>query len=57
MSLLDSSKATLHVDNQTYDYIDIAQFAQIQHLPYALRVLVENLIRKIDGANITDQHV
>lgn len=57
MSLLDSSLATLHVGEQTYDYVDIAQFEQIQHLPYALKVLVENLIRNIDGANITDQHV
>lgn len=29
----------------------------IDHLPCSLKVLVENLVRNIDGANITDEHV
>ncbi|MDO4913515.1 MAG: aconitate hydratase AcnA [Bifidobacteriaceae bacterium] len=35
----------------------MADLEGIDHLPYSLKVLVENLIRNIDDANITDEHV
>ncbi len=57
MSLTDSQLATLNVAGKEYDYYSIANLPRIDHLPYSLKVLVENLVRNIDGANITDSHV
>lgn len=57
MSLTDSQLSTLSVGGKQYDYFDIANLPGIDHLPFALKVLVENLVRNIDGANITDDHV
>ncbi len=57
MSLTDSQLATLNVAGKEYDYYSIANLPSIDHLPYSLKVLVENLVRNIDGANITDSHV
>ena len=57
MSLTDDQLTTLTVAGKDYDYYNIANLPGIDHLPYSLKVLVENLVRNIDGANITDDHV
>lgn len=57
MSLRDAQLATLHAAGKDFDYYNIANLDGIDHLPYSLKVLVENLVRNIDGANITDEHV
>lgn len=57
MSVRDDQLDTLKVDGKDYDYYRIADLPGIDHLPYSLKVLVENLVRNIDGANITDDHV
>ena len=57
MSLKDSQLATLKAAGKDYDYYNIADLDGIDHLPYSLKVLVENLVRNIDDANITDEHV
>lgn len=57
MSMRDDRLSTLNVDDVAYDYYDIAGLPGIDHLPYSLKVLAENLVRNIDGANITDDHV
>ncbi|WP_044084794.1 aconitate hydratase AcnA [Bifidobacterium gallicum] len=57
MTLRESQLDTLTVGSTTFDYYRIADLAGIDHLPYSLKVLVENLVRNEDGANITDQHV
>lgn len=57
MSVRDDQLSTLSVGGKDYDYFSIAGLPGIDHLPYALKVLVENLVRNIDGANITDAHV
>ena len=57
MSLKDSQLAALDVAGEHFDYYAIANLPGIDHLPYSLKVLVENLVRNIDGANITDDHV
>ncbi|OZG66715.1 aconitate hydratase [Bifidobacterium aquikefiri] len=57
MSMHQDQQSTLHVGNQEFDYYSIANLPGIDHLPYSLKVLVENLVRNIDGANITDNHV
>lgn len=49
--------ATLKAAGKDFDYYNIANLDGIDHLPYSLKVLVENLVRNIDGANITDEHV
>ena len=57
MSFKDSQLSTLTVGDTTFDYVNIADLPGIEHLPYSLKVLVENLVRNIDGKNITDEHV
>ncbi|MFT8593228.1 MAG: aconitate hydratase AcnA [Bifidobacterium sp.] len=57
MSLHQDQQSTLQVGNEVFDYYSIANLPGIDHLPYSLKVLVENLVRNIDGANITDDHV
>ena len=57
MSVRDDQLDTLKVDGKDYEYYRIADLPGIDHLPYSLKVLVENLVRNIDGANITDDHV
>ncbi|RSX55749.1 aconitate hydratase [Bifidobacterium dolichotidis] len=48
---------TLAVGSTSVGYYRIADLPGIDHLPYSLKVLVENLVRNEDGANITDEHV
>jgi len=31
-------------------------YKQINHLPYSLRVILESILRNIDGINITEEH-
>lgn len=57
MSMRDDQLDVLNVGEQSYDYYRIADLEGIDHLPYSLKVLVENLVRNEDGANITDEHV
>lgn len=57
MSVRDDQLSTLNVAGKQFDYYRIADLDGIDHLPYSLKVLVENLVRNIDGANITDDHV
>ena len=57
MSLRDDQLATLHAADEDFDYYNIADLDGVDHLPYSLKVLVENLVRNIDGANIADEHV
>ena len=57
MSLQDDQRATLRVDGKTYNYYAIGNLPGIDHLPYSLKVLVENLLRNIDGGNITEEQV
>lgn len=47
----------LEVGGRKYDYYRIADLPGLIHLPYSLRVLVENLVRNRDGVNITDEQV
>ncbi|MFR0555722.1 aconitate hydratase AcnA [Pseudoscardovia radai] len=57
MSYRDTQLARLEVGGKAFDYYSIANLPGIDHLPYSLKVLVENLVRNIDGENITDDHV
>lgn len=57
MSLRDEQLDVIKVGDKSYDYYRIADLEGVDHLPYSLKVLVENLVRNIDGANITDEQV
>ena len=46
----------LHVGSETYKYYDLQALAKdysLERLPYALKILLENLLRKEDGKNVT----
>ena len=50
------AQSSLPVGNKSYTFYDLNQVAtkaQLDRLPYSLRVLLENLVRTEDGVNIT----
>ncbi|MEY4348120.1 MAG: hypothetical protein RIS43_539, partial [Actinomycetota bacterium] len=47
------SRSTLNVGNQSFTYFDISKVAGSKTLPFTHKVLLENLLRCEDGANIT----
>ncbi|NMN93484.1 aconitate hydratase AcnA [Antrihabitans stalactiti] len=51
------AKGTLEVGDQSYEIFRLAAVPGTEKLPYALKVLAENLLRTEDGANITADHV
>ena len=48
---------TLEVGEQSYEIYRLAAVEGSQSLPYSLKVLLENLLRTEDGANITADHI
>ncbi len=52
-----NSRATLDVDGRPYEIFRLDAVAGLDRLPYALKVLAENLLRTEDGANVTAEHV
>ena len=48
---------TLQVGDQSYEVYRIAAVEGHESLPYSLKVLLENLLRTEDGANITADHI
>ncbi|MGH8823359.1 MAG: aconitate hydratase [Jiangellaceae bacterium] len=56
---LDSfgAKGTLDVGGSSYEIHRVAAAGDVARLPYSLKVLLENLLRTEDGANITADHV
>ncbi|WP_024288090.1 aconitate hydratase [Cellulomonas sp. KRMCY2] len=59
MSSVDTfgSKGVLEVGTASYEIYRLAAVPGLEHLPYSLKVLAENLLRTEDGANITADHV
>ena len=59
MSSLNSfnSKATLTVGNETFEYFDLGALPTAKSLPFTHKVLLENLLRTEDGANITSAQI
>ncbi|MDL2328212.1 aconitate hydratase AcnA [Desulfosarcina sp. OttesenSCG-928-A07] len=58
MNPTDYAKS-LQANGKTYTYYDICQYAadtgvSIERLPYAIRILVENLLRKLDGRIVSE---
>ncbi|GAA5227464.1 aconitate hydratase AcnA [Paeniglutamicibacter antarcticus] len=59
MSNVDSygAKGVLDVKGKEYEIYRLNAVEGAQSLPYSLKVLLENLLRTEDGANITEDHV
>ncbi|WP_328857900.1 aconitate hydratase [Williamsia herbipolensis] len=58
-SSIDSfgAKGTLEVGENSYEIFRLSAVDGVDKLPYALKVLAENLLRTEDGANITKDHI
>jgi aconitate hydratase len=52
-----SAKKNLNVASQDFEIFDISNIAGAENLPFSLKVLLENLLRTEDGANITADHI
>lgn len=52
-----SAKSTLQVGAKEYEFYSIARVPGADRLPYSLKVLLENLLRTEDGANVTREHI
>ncbi len=59
MSVVDSfgSKGKLNVAGAEYEIFRLNSVEGAENLPFSLKVLLENLLRTEDGANITADHV
>ena len=59
MASLDTfgARSQLRVDDATYEIFRLDAVEGQQRLPYSLKVLLENLLRTEDGANITEGHI
>lgn len=51
------SKSQISVAGQSYEFFDISQIPGASDLPFSLKVLLENLLRTEDGANITAEQI
>ncbi len=56
-----TSKAskTISINGKTYSYCSLKDLPQgsVEHLPFSIRILLENVLRNYDGFSITDEHV
>ena len=51
-------KKTLTVNGTDYTYFDIqSAIANIETLPYSLRILTEGILRNFDGVKFTSEHL
>ncbi|GFZ80699.1 aconitate hydratase [Nesterenkonia alkaliphila] len=59
MSTVDSfgSKGVLNVAGADYEIFRLNTVEGYESLPYSLKVLLENLLRTEDGANVTAEHI
>ena len=51
------SKSQISVAGQRYEFFDISQIPGASDLPFSLKILLENLLRTEDGANITAEQI
>lgn len=59
MASLDTfgAKTQLRVGDASYEIFRIDKVEGHERLPYSLKILLENLLRTEDGANITADHI
>lgn len=51
------AKSSLEVSGKSYQIFDITKLPGQETLPYSLKILLENLLRTEDGANITESQI
>ncbi|NED81142.1 aconitate hydratase AcnA [Streptomyces sp. SID11233] len=51
------ARSTLRVGDESYEIFKLDKVEGSARLPYSLKVLLENLLRTEDGANITAEHI
>ncbi|HEU4542410.1 MAG TPA: aconitate hydratase [Jiangellaceae bacterium] len=51
------AKGTLQVGGESYEIYRLAAAGDVGRLPYSLKILLENLLRTEDGADVTSDHV
>jgi len=51
------ARSSLQVGDESYEIFKLDKVEGSQRLPYSLKVLLENLLRTEDGANITADHI
>ena len=51
------AKSSLEVSGKSYQIFDITKLSGQETLPYSLKILLENLLRTEDGANITADQI
>ena len=51
------AKSSLEGSGKSYEIFDITKLAQANSLPFSLKILLENLLRTEDGANITAKQI
>ncbi|MGH3327728.1 MAG: aconitase family protein, partial [Streptomycetales bacterium] len=51
------ARSTLQVGERSYEIYRLDAVAGAERLPYTLKVLLENLLRTEDGANVTAEHI
>ncbi|WP_028923052.1 aconitate hydratase [Pseudonocardia acaciae] len=51
------ARGTLSVGDAEHEIFRLSAVAGADHLPYSLKVLLENLLRTEDGANVTEAHI
>ena len=51
------AKKNLNVAGQDFEIFDISKIEGAVNLPFSLKILLENLLRTEDGANITADHI
>ena len=52
-----NAKKNLEVAGKSFEIFDISGIEGATNLPYSLKILLENLLRTEDGANITETHI
>ena len=52
-----NAKKNLEVAGESFEIFDISGIDGASNLPYSLKILLENLLRTEDGANITETHI
>lgn len=57
MSSFAPIKKNLQIAGKNYSYFAIDTLGEISHLPFSLKILLENLLRNFDGKRITKKHL
>lgn len=53
------AQKTMSINGKSYNYCSLKDLPQgsVEHLPFSIRILLENVLRNYDGFSITDEHI